>query len=130
MLMALKAEAQRIRSHQKALGDHPLNVKARCWCSWVESRPDLAPVIPIDELDTSKVQPAGQRVLVDGQEWFLRMRLSNNRCCSWVTRPPRAEQLTKVNPLDRFPLDGPPDRLLECCQMVALLQSAAGSSPD
>lgn len=130
MLTALKAEAQRIRSHQKALGDHPLNVKARCWCSWVESRPDLAPVIPIDELDTSKVQPAGQRVLVDGQEWFLRMRLTNYDCGFWVTRPPRAEQLTKVNPLDGFPLDGPPDRLLECCQMVALLQSAAGGNPD
>lgn len=130
MLTALKSEAQHIRSQQKALEEHPLNVAARCWCSWVESRPDLAPVISLDGIDTTKVQPAGQRVLVDGQEWFLRMRLTNYCCCYWVTRAPGAEQHTKVSPLDGFPLDGPPDRLLVCCEMVALLQSAADGNPD
>ncbi|MCP9771660.1 hypothetical protein KBY66_03330 [Synechococcus sp. Tobar12-5m-g] len=68
-------------------------------------------------------------MLIDGQEWFLRMQQFHSDGRDWISLPPRPEEITRVNPLEAFPLDAPAEKLLRCCRVVALLQAAAGGNP-
>ena len=127
MLAALKDEARQFNLQKHPPFEAPLVVARRKLVRWVQSRPDQMPPIPWLEVVCSKQHPAGRPVLLNGEIWFLRMKLHHSAGFSWITPDHNISQLTQRQPLDFFPLEDSEQELEQICGAVALLQEAAGA---
>lgn len=130
MLAELQALAREMRIHQRQMEHHPIMQAQQHLLAWVKSRPDLLPPVSWHELDSSRQQPAGRPVLMDGDLWFLRMRRSHSTGANWITPKPTQKQISRVQPLDWFPIQGSESELIHACGVANMVQQAAEGVPE
>lgn len=106
----------------------PLAAEQLKLLAWLNSRPDLQPPIPYEQLDTTLPQTSGQRVLLvaDPEPWFVRWPLVGE---PWLSFESREKQLTRMNPVLLLWAEDPRERKARCCR-AAFLRAAAYGEVD
>lgn len=124
-LTALRQQARQIKHRRSSTQNHPIIRAEEELLNWVLSRPDLAPVTPWEDLDTSKPQPAGQRVLIEGEPWFLKLRALQFHGACWIHPTPQPEMISAVNPVELFQPEEDPELIRDYCRAAAVIRAAA-----
>ena len=106
----------------------PMQADQHRLLSWLQSRPDLRAPIPYDQIDTTVPQTPGLRVLLAGdpEPWFVRWPLVG---ACWLSREPREQQLSRINPVELLWADEPAERLERCGRAAFLRTAACGEVP-
>ena len=121
---AALGEAARSWRHRSVLLT-PVEAEQHKLLSWLQSRPDLRVPIPHKQIDVTVPQTPGQRLLLAGypEPWFVRWPLVG---VSWLTREPREQELSRINPVELLWADEPAERHARCGRAAFLRAAATG----